>query len=62
LEDAMKYLMTTAAALCATAAWAETPILTVYAGDYFTSEWGPGPKIEAGFEEISAISSFPPAI
>ncbi|WP_299727877.1 thiamine ABC transporter substrate binding subunit [uncultured Tateyamaria sp.] len=48
----MKYLMTTAAALCATAAWAETPVLTVYAGDYFTSEWGPGPKIEAGFEEI----------
>ena len=48
----MKYLMTTAAALCATAAWAETPVLTVYAGDYFTSEWGPGPKIEAGFEAI----------
>lgn len=48
----MKYLMTTAAALCASAAWAETPVLTVYAGDYFTSEWGPGPKIEAGFEEI----------
>lgn len=48
----MKYLMTTAAVLCATATWAETPVLTVYAGDYFTSEWGPGPKIEAGFEEI----------
>ncbi len=48
----MKYLMTTAAVFCATAAWAETPVLTVYAGDYFTSEWGPGPKIEAGFEEI----------
>ena len=48
----MKYLMTTAAVLAASAAWAETPVLTVYAGDYFTSEWGPGPKIEAGFEEI----------
>ena len=26
--------------------------LTVYAPDYFTSEWGPGPKIEAGFEKV----------
>lgn len=29
---------------------AETPVLTVYAGDYFTSEWGPGPVIERDFE------------
>ncbi|MCV3269808.1 thiamine ABC transporter substrate-binding protein [Roseobacter sinensis] len=36
--------------LLATQAGAETPVLTVYAGDYFTSEWGPGPKIEEGFE------------
>lgn len=36
--------------LCATQAWADTPVLTVYAGDYFTSEWGPGPMIEEGFE------------
>ena len=28
------------------------PILTVYAPDYFTSEWGPGPSIETAFEEI----------
>lgn len=27
-----------------------TPVLTVYAPDYFTSEWGPGPAIEKGFE------------
>ena len=33
-------------------AFAEKPELTVYAPDYFTSEWGPGPKIEAAFEEI----------
>lgn len=33
------------------AASAETPVLTIYAPDYFTSEWGPGPKIEAAFEE-----------
>lgn len=38
--------------LLASQAGAETPVLTVYAGDYFTSEWGPGPKIEAGFEAI----------
>ena len=38
----------------ASAAVADTPVLTVYAGEYFTSEWGPGPAIEAGFEEICA--------
>ncbi|MFK7874864.1 MAG: thiamine ABC transporter substrate binding subunit [Paracoccaceae bacterium] len=47
----MKYTLL-AAGLLASSAMAETPVLTVYAGDYFTSEWGPGPKIEAGFEEI----------
>ncbi|WP_299840602.1 thiamine ABC transporter substrate binding subunit [uncultured Paracoccus sp.] len=30
----------------------EKPVLTVYAEDYVTSEWGPGPKIEEGFEAI----------
>ncbi|GLT08778.1 thiamine transporter substrate binding subunit [Sulfitobacter porphyrae] len=40
------------ATLAATAAQAETPVLTVYAGDYFTSEWGPGPVIEAEFEKV----------
>ena len=38
----------------ALAAAAETPVLTVYAGDYFTSEWGPGPAIETGFEAFCA--------
>jgi thiamine transport system substrate-binding protein len=28
----------------------ERPVLTVYAEDYVASEWGPGPKIEEGFE------------
>lgn len=28
----------------------DTPVLTVYAGDYIVSEWGPGPKIEEMFE------------
>lgn len=41
-------------ALTATMAVAETPVLKVYAGDYFTSEWGPGPAIESGFEAICA--------
>ena len=33
------------------AAQETTPVLTVYAPDYFGSEWGPGPAIEAAFEE-----------
>jgi len=37
-------------AASATMATADTPVLTVYAGDYFNSEWGPGPGIEKGFE------------
>ncbi|MGR3468781.1 MAG: thiamine ABC transporter substrate-binding protein [Shimia sp.] len=36
--------------LAAGPALAQTPVLTVYAPDYFGSEWGPGPGIEAGFE------------
>lgn len=38
--------------LTASTALAETPVLTVYAPDYFGSEWGPGPGIEAAFEKI----------
>jgi thiamine transport system substrate-binding protein len=41
-------------ALAAPAFAEDKPVLTVYAPDYFTSEWGPGPKIEAAFEEICA--------
>ncbi len=37
--------------LTATTAVAQAETLTVYAPDYFTSEWGPGPTIEAAFEE-----------
>lgn len=45
-----------AAGFCIVAfsAAAQQPVLTVYAGDYFTSEWGPGPALEAGFEAICA--------
>ena len=36
---------------CASMALADDkPVLTIYAPDYFTSEWGPGPKIEEAFE------------
>lgn len=38
----------------ATPALAANPQFTVYAPEYFASEWGPGPKIEAGFEAICA--------
>jgi thiamine transport system substrate-binding protein len=39
-----------AGCLVASLAQAQTPVLTVYAPDYFVSEWGPGPMIEAMFE------------
>lgn len=45
----MKYSLTLAASLLATSAFADP--LTIYAPDYFGSEWGPGPAIKAAFEE-----------
>lgn len=45
-----KTLLTVAGLFCAGVAAAETPVLTVYAPDYFGSEWGPGPSIEEAFE------------
>jgi thiamine transport system substrate-binding protein len=55
LEEDMKTSILAAGALMtATMAAAQTPVLTVYAGDYFTSEWGPGPAIEKEFEAICA--------
>ncbi len=50
----MKYTTTIAAALCATTAWAQTPVLQVYTYDSFVADWGPGPVIEAAFEETCA--------
>jgi len=45
-------ILTVAAALAmATPAMAQTPVLTVLTYDSFTSEWGPGPAVEAAFEE-----------
>jgi thiamine transport system substrate-binding protein len=40
----------------ASAAWADTPTLTVYAPDYFASEWGPGPAIKKAFEAECACT------
>jgi thiamine transport system substrate-binding protein len=52
MEDAMKHLALAATtALAATAAAADTPELVVYTYDSFVSDWGPGPQIEAAFEE-----------
>ena len=49
----MKYLIFIATILTAPFGLAKNkPILTVYAPDYFTSEWGPGPSIETEFEKI----------
>lgn len=47
-------ILATGFSCLALAASAQTPVLTVYAGDYFASEWGPGPAIEAGFEAFCA--------
>lgn len=46
----MRFPLFAAAALLATSAMADTPVLTVYAPDYFASEWGPGPSMEQAFE------------
>lgn len=50
----MKYPLCLAAGLLATHAMAETPVLTVYTYDSFVSDWGPGPAVEAAFEEVCA--------
>ncbi len=47
----MKYLAFAAGILSAGAAMANTPQLTVYTYDSFVSDWGPGPAVEAAFEE-----------
>ncbi len=47
----MRILSIAAGLLAAGAAWAETPVLTVYTYDSFVSDWGPGPAVEAAFEE-----------
>lgn len=41
----------TIATIFSSAAVAQTPVLTIYTYDSFVSEWGPGPAIEAAFEE-----------
>ena len=47
----MKYFTFAVGLVSASMAFAETPVLTVYAPDYFASEWGPGPLIETAFEK-----------
>ena len=51
-EDAMKYLTFAAGVFGASAAFAQTPELTVYTYDSFVAEWGPGPQIETAFEAV----------
>jgi thiamine transport system substrate-binding protein len=46
-----KALTIVAGMMLATMAHAELPVLTVYTYDSFVSDWGPGPVIEAAFEE-----------
>ncbi|MGD1883660.1 MAG: thiamine ABC transporter substrate binding subunit [Paracoccaceae bacterium] len=47
----MRILTLAAASIIGASAYAETPVLTVYTYDSFVSEWGPGPVVEAAFEE-----------
>ena len=47
----MKFLIFLTGIFLATLASANKPVLTVYAPDYFVSEWGPGPSIEEAFEK-----------
>lgn len=47
----MKHLVFAAGIFGATAALGQTPELTVYTYDSFVAEWGPGPQVEAAFEE-----------
>lgn len=46
----MKSLFFVAGIMAASAAYAETPTLTVYTYDSFVSDWGPGPAVEKAFE------------
>jgi len=50
------FVIMTCAALCVHTAYAANSdnILTVYTYDSFASDWGPGPKIKANFEEECA--------
>jgi thiamine transport system substrate-binding protein len=55
MEKLMKTILLAAGgAVLATIAAAETPVLNVLTYDSFTTEWGPGPAIEAGFETTCA--------
>ena len=47
----MKHFIFVAGLFSASMAFANTPVLTVYAPDYFASEWSPGPSIEKAFEK-----------
>ncbi|MYM55222.1 thiamine ABC transporter substrate binding subunit [Thalassovita mangrovi] len=47
----MKYLAFATGLFAATAAVAETPVLTIYTYESFVSDWGPGPAVEKAFEE-----------
>lgn len=55
METMMKTTLLAVGAMAfANAALAETPVLTVLTYESFTSEWGPGPAIEKGFESECA--------
>ena len=50
----MRYFIFLTGVFMATLVSANKPVLTIYAPDYFVSEWGPGPSIEEAFEKNCA--------
>ncbi|MEM1235493.1 MAG: thiamine ABC transporter substrate binding subunit [Pseudomonadota bacterium] len=48
----MRKLSLIAGLMLGTAAYADTPVLTVYTYDSFVSDWGPGPAVEEAFEAV----------
>ena len=50
----MRHPIIAAGLLAGGAAFADTPVLTVYTYDSFVADWGPGPAVEAAFEETCA--------
>ena len=48
----MRSVLSAGLLLAGAASAQEAPELTVYTYDSFVSEWGPGPQIEAAFEEV----------
>ena len=50
-QSISRFILATLCLLFSISAFAQKPTLTVYTYDSFTSDWGPGPKVETAFEK-----------